>query len=171
MIALNKKILIFSIVAFILFMSTTSTAEALIKEFEGKKLRAYLDSAGIPTIGYGSIFNPDLNRPVKLGDQIDDATALRWLRSEINAKETAIKRMITVPVTRKQLDALTSLAYNIGTGAFQRSTLLRYLNSNKPKITVANQFLVWNKVTKNGVKVVEPGLSRRRALERALFLS
>ena len=58
----------------------TSQAESLIAQFEGKKLNAYQDAKGIWTIGYGSTFNYDANRPVIKTDVIDDQKALRWLR-------------------------------------------------------------------------------------------
>ena len=146
-------------------------AEDLIKQFEGLELKAYQDEAGIWTIGYGSTRDPFTGVPVKRGDQITLDTALAWLRKEIALKTDGIKNMIKVPVTPNQFTALTSLAYNIGTGAFSRSTLLRKLNSKAPKLEVADQFLPWNKVRKNGKLVVSNGLVKRRKMERDLFLS
>ena len=74
--------------------------------------------------------------------------------------------MIKVPVTENMKAAMVSLAYNIGTGAFASSTLLRLLNQGSDKKLVADQFLRWNKV--QGKEVV--GLTNRRKLERELFL-
>lgn len=147
-------------------MTTKVSAENIIAKFEGKKLKAYLDSAGIWTIGYGIIRNIDTGEPIKQGDIIDDATALRWLKSAVNEKMSSIKKMIKVPVTNNMLVALTSLAYNIGSSAFSKSTLLRLLNAKAPKIEVADQFLRWNKVK----GVTNKGLTNRRVQERALFL-
>ena len=74
--------------------------------------------------------------------------------------------MIKVPITENMMAAITSLAYNIGTGAFGSSTLLRLLNQGADKNLVADQFLRWNKVQGKEVK----GLTNRRKLERELFL-
>jgi lysozyme len=74
--------------------------------------------------------------------------------------------LIKVPVTENMKAAMVSLAYNIGTGAFASSTLLRLLNQGSDKKLVADQFLRWNKV--QGKEVV--GLTNRRKLERELFL-
>jgi lysozyme len=147
-----------------------SIAEDLIKNFEGKKLKSYQDSVGVWTIGYGSIFNIDENRPVKKGDIISEETALRWLRFEIAQKQVDLKKLIKVPVTQNQIDSITSLAFNIGTNAFKRSTLLKLLNAGTDKKIVADQFLKWNKGTIKGKLQVIPGLTNRRILERNLFL-
>jgi lysozyme len=147
-------------------MSTTSKAASIIAIFEGKKLKAYQDQAGIWTIGYGSTYNIDENRKIKKGDTITEATALRWLKTITANLQADIKKLVTVPVTQNQLDSLTSLAYNIGPTAFQNSTLLKILNAGKPKIEVADQFLRWNIVK----GVVNQGLVNRRSKERELFL-
>jgi len=167
----TKKILIVSAFTILLLMATTNSAEALIKKFEGKKLKAYQDSAGIWTIGYGSTINLDTKKPIKKGDVIDDATALRWLNDEIRQKKDALIRLIKVPVNGNQMSAMVSLAYNIGTGAFGRSTLLKKLNAGLKKENVAPEFLRWNKVRKDGILVEEKGLTNRRKLEMDLFLS
>ena len=161
-----KKYAIIGAIVILLLMSTKSTAAAIIAVFEGKKLKAYKDQGGVWTIGYGSTFNIDEKRPVKEGDTITEATALRWLKTITADLQTNIKKLILVPVTQNQLDSLTSLAYNIGLTAFAESTLLEMLNAGKPKIQVADQFLRWNKVK----KVVNQGLVNRRVKERELFL-
>ena len=147
-------------------MTTSSQAEAIIKKFEGKRLKAYKDSGGLYTIGYGSTYNFNENRPVIATDVIDDTTALNWLRKEISTRSTEIKKLIKVPVNQNMLDSLTSLAFNIGTGAFKKSTLLRLLNAGSNKNLVADEFLKWNKVKGN----IVPGLTNRRILEKELFL-
>ena len=147
-------------------MTTSSQAEAIIKKFEGKRLKAYKDSGGLYTIGYGSTYNFDKNRPVISTDVIDDNTALNWLRKEISTRSAEIKKLIKVPVNQNMFDSLTSLAFNIGTGAFKKSTLLRLLNAGSNKNLVADEFLKWNKVKGN----IVPGLTNRRILEKELFL-
>jgi len=173
-----KKYLVIGVVALILLSSTMAIgakAEELIKKFEAddinKYLDAYIDPVGIPTIGYGSIYNYDAKRKVKLGDSITHEKAIEWLRKETKAIVPKIKALVKVPINQNQIDSLTSFVYNVGIGAFQSSTLLRLLNSGAPKSEVAAQFDRWNKGTVNGQKVVLPGLVRRRSEEKALFLA
>jgi lysozyme len=171
----NKAIIIGAIIFLLLFMTTKSKAAELIKRFEGivrdkkdpAKIISYQDSANIWTIGYGSTRNPYTGEKVKQGQVIDEKTALDWLQQDIKTKTAAIKKLIKVPVTTNMLDSLTSFAYNVGLGAFQRSTLLRLLNEKAPKQQIADQFLRWNKVNGQVVR----GLTIRRELERKLFLS
>jgi len=173
-----KKYLVIGVVALILLSSTMAIgakAEELIKKFEAddinKYLDAYIDPVGIPTIGYGSIYNYDAKRKVKLGDSITVEKAIEWLRKETKTIAPQIKALVKVPINQNQLDSLTSFVYNVGIGAFKSSTLLRLLNSGAPKSEVAAQFDRWNKGTVNGQKVILPGLVRRRSEEKALFLA
>jgi lysozyme len=156
-------------------MAVGAKAEELIKRFEAddinKYLRAYIDPVGIPTIGYGSTYNYDAKRKVRLGDSITQEKAVEWLRKETKSIVPKIKALVKVPINQNQLDSLTSFVYNVGIGAFQSSTLLRLLNSGAPKEEVAAQFDRWNKGTVRGEKVVLPGLVRRRKEEKALFLA
>jgi lysozyme len=174
----TKKILVVSAVVLILLstsMAVGAKAEELIKRFEAddinKYLKAYIDPVGIPTIGYGSTYNYDAKRKVRLGDSITQEKAVEWLRKETKSIVPKIKALVKVPINQNQLDSLTSFVYNVGIGAFQSSTLLRLLNSGAPKEEVAAQFDRWNKGTVNGEKVVLPGLVRRRKEEKALFLA
>jgi len=173
-----KKYLVIGVVALILLSSTMAIgakAEELIKKFEAddinKYLDAYIDPVGIPTIGYGSIYNYDAKRKVRLGDSITVEKAIEWLRKETKTIAPQIKALVKVPINQNQIDSLTSFVYNVGIGAFQSSTLLRLLNSGAPKSEVAAQFDRWNKGTVNGQKVILPGLVRRRSEEKALFLA
>ncbi|NBU53701.1 MAG: lysozyme, partial [Alphaproteobacteria bacterium] len=95
------------------------------------------------------------------------AKALEWLKIATASLQGRVKSLLKRPVTENQLAALTSLAYNIGLGAFGRSTLLRKLNAGESTNAVAAEFLRWNKVN----KVEVPGLTNRRKLEAELFLS
>lgn len=159
---------------FILFYTRKrimSSLESLIKKFEGLKLKSYQDQKGIWTIGYGSIYNLDEKRPVKQNDIISEETALRWLKKEIENKQSEINKLIKVPVNQNQLDSITSFAYNIGVNALKKSTLLNLLNSGADKNLVANQFLRWNKINVNGKLIESKGLTNRRTLEKNLFLS
>lgn len=162
----NKKYIIVAAIVLLLLISKKVSAEKLIAKFEGLRLRAYQDTGGIWTIGFGNTKNPYTGEKVKQGDVISRQTAIDWLKEDIRIRVGAIKKLIKVPVNDNQLAALTSLAYNIGLGAFQRSTLLRLLNEKAPLTEVANQFLRWNKVKGKEVR----GLTNRRIEERKLFL-
>lgn len=155
----------------------SATAEVLIRKFEAdndikKYLKAYQDSAGIWTIGWGSIWNYDKKRRVQPGDVIDEDTALRWMKLELAGLIPKIRAFIKVPINANEEGALISLAYNIGPTALANSTLIKLLNQGAPRAQVADQFLVWNKVTDpaTGKKVPLAGLTRRRQAEKELFL-
>jgi lysozyme len=163
----GKKYIVIGALALLLLLSKRVKAETIIKEFEGEYLDAYLDPVGIPTIGYGTTRNPDTGRKIKLGDKIDKATALRWLRLDTEKVRESVKKMVKVPINARQLDALTSFVYNVGPTAFADSTMLKLLNNKTDKRIVANQFDRW--VYAKRVKL--PGLVRRRKLEKELFLS
>ncbi len=162
----KRKIYIGLAVLLILLFGKKVSALNIIKKFEGLELTAYPDTGNIWTIGFGSTINKDTGQAIKQGDKIDLATAERWLKMDVAERQKRIKALIKVPVTANMLAAMTSLAYNIGTGAFASSTLLRLLNSGADKKLVADQFLRWNKVQGKEVK----GLTNRRKLERELFL-
>jgi lysozyme len=163
----TKKILVIGAIILLLLISKRVSAEKLIAKFEGLRLKAYQDNGGIWTIGYGSTKDPYTGVPVRQGQTISKATALDWLQKDIAQRQVAIRKLVKVPITSNQLAAITSLAYNIGLGAFQRSTLLRLLNQKAPITEIADQFLRWNKVNGKEIK----GLTNRRILERELFLT
>lgn len=135
----------------------------IIKQFEGCKLKAYKDTGGVWTIGYGST-GPDIKENVEWTQLQADYR----FEKHFSAMAVEIQGLLKISTTEGQICALCSLVYNIGINAFKTSTLLRLMNENKsdPK-TIADQFLRWNK--DNG-KVVQ-GLTNRRKLERELFLS
>jgi lysozyme len=132
---------------------------ALIRQFEGFSAKPYLCPAGKPTIGYGHL--------IKNGDfpgEISKIEAEKLLKQDVMVAESAIFQLVKVELTQNQLDALVSFIYNIGTKAFEKSTLLRKINEKKPE-EAAGQFSRW--VYGNGRKL--PGLIARRAAESKLF--
>ncbi|ABI89811.1 MULTISPECIES: lysozyme [Burkholderia] len=135
---------------------------ALIKQFEGLRLARYLDAVGKPTIGYGHLILPNerFTRP------LTPAEAEALLRRDLRGAELNLRKLLHVPVTQQQFDALMSFVFNLGAGRLRSSTLLRYLNAGA-RTRAADQFLVWNKA---GGKPLA-GLTKRRQAERALFLS
>jgi lysozyme len=134
---------------------------SLIKKHEGLRLEAYLPTPNdVWTIGYGH------THTTKKGQKITEAQAEELLRRDIAWAEEAVNKLVVVPLTQNQFDALVSFVFNVGVGAFSKSTLLRLLNA-KDYEGAANQFLRWNK--QKG-KVLN-GLTKRREEERKLFLS
>jgi lysozyme len=153
-------------------MKLSSQGEQLIKSFEGLRLAAYRDVAGVWTIGYGSTRYHD-GRLVKPGDKLaSEVQASAIFVNTLGQYENAVNSYVKVPLTQDQFDALVSFTYNEGTFAFQESTLLRKLNA-KDYQGAADQFLVWDKITDphSGQKVPCDTLTKRRAAERQLFLS
>ena len=138
-----------------------------IKKKEGFRTKAYLDTNGTPTIGYGSTMWA-CGRKVKLGDTITKEQAENLLDWEITNKSSAL---IGLKLNENQYTALLSLIYNIGVGAFNTSTLKKLVkvNPNNPKIK--DEFLRWNKETIKGKKVVNKGLTNRREQEAELYFS
>ena len=142
----------------------------IVMDSEGLKLKPYLCPAGIPTIGWGATYGPDMNRVTMDDDSISPGVANSMFERDMRHFSDRVRNLINVTVTDNQFSALVSLSFNIGAGAFKRSTLLRNLNAGDTQ-AAADQFRVWRKGTVGGIKVVLPGLVKRRALERALFLS
>jgi lysozyme len=144
----------------------------LIKGFEGLRLSAYRDVAGVWTIGYGSTRYHD-GKPVKPGDKLaSEQQADALFANTLGQYEDAVNQYVKAPLTQSQFDALVSFTYNEGTGALKESTLLKKLNE-KDYSGAADQFLVWDKITnpQTGEKEVCADLAARRRQERELFLS
>ena len=146
-------------------MITNAAGLSLIRQAEGLRLRAYLCPANVWTIGIGTTVYPD-GRKVRSGDKCTEQQADRYLAHDLQEFERAVAAMVTVPLTGNQFAALVSLAYNVGIGALRGSTLLRLLNAGD-YAGAANQFPRWNR---GGGRVL-PGLVKRRAAERDLFLT
>jgi lysozyme len=137
----------------------------LIKSFEGCKLTAYQDVAGIWTIGYGHTLGVTAGM-VFTQDQADQALA-----SDLLSTETAVDKAVAgVNTTDNQFAAMVSLSYNIGSGNFGSSTVLKEHRAGQTQ-SAADAFLMWNKATINGVLQVVAGLTNRRTAERSLYLT
>lgn len=128
---------------------------AALKSREGVRLKAYLDSVGVPTIGYGHI------KGVKLGQVITQAQADAFFLEDLASHALPILSAIKVPVADHERDALISIAFNIGVGAFTKSTFLKRLNAGDRK-GCAEAIMMW-------VKPKE--ITSRRQAERDQFLT
>ena len=144
-------------------MKVSNKGLELIKEFEGFSSVAYLCSAKKVTIGYGNTFWED-ETPIKIGEQISKDRAETLLKNIVDEFAKSVEGNLKISVTQNQFDAMVSLAYNIGIGAFSNSTLLRQLNCGN-FVGASHEFLRWNK--SNGKPLL--GLTRRREREKILF--
>lgn len=153
-------------IAIVLIPGGSADAATLIEGFESFSPTAYID-AGTYAIGYGTHYNYNAGRPVIASDVIDQSTALKWLNL-VNAENSQLLAdHVTVHLTPGQKKALLSFIYNIGSGSFLSSTLLRKLNSGAPISEVADEFDRW--IYSDGEK--NDDLVIRRAKEKAIFLS
>lgn len=144
-------------------MQTSSDGLKIIKDFEGERLQAYLCPAGIWTIGYG---HTDAAGPPKVtpGMVITKRDAEDILRRDLRQYENAVDSAVKVALTQNQFDALVSFCFNVGAGAFRKSSLLTKLNRGD-YASVPGELMKWNK---GGGKEL-PGLTRRRRAEAALW--
>ncbi len=139
----------------------------IIREFEGFREQAYVDTDGTPVIGYG-LSKVD-GRKVRLGDRISVAKADAVLSQQVLNLQKQIESMVKVELNSNQLSALTSFAFNVGIYGLESSTLLKKLNAGDYS-GAANEFPRWNKAHVRGQKVPLAGLTRRREAEKQLFL-
>lgn len=134
---------------------------AIIKHFEGLRLKAYFCPAGVLTIGWGHT-----GSDVKEGMVITTDIADRLLLQDLNKFCILVETLVKVPLTDNQFSALVAFSYNVGVKNFTNSTLLRKINL-RTKTGILEEFLRW---TKSSGKVL-PGLVRRRVAERDLFIA
>lgn len=138
-------------------------AVLLIAKAEGCRLKAYRCPAGIPTCGWGE------TEGVRLGTVWTQEEADRRFCESLTDYADRVRAMLTEHATPQQLGALVSLAYNIGLGAFQKSTVLRQHNAGRFD-AASRAFTLWNKARVKGQLVELAGLTTRRAAEAALYL-
>jgi lysozyme len=139
----------------------------LIKKFEGLKLKPYLCSAGVPTIGYGNTLYEN-GKKVSLKDTIiTEQRATELLSHSLKNLEQHVDSFCRDDINQNQFDALVSFAFNLGPYNLKSSTLLKKVNKNPNDPTIRNEFMRW---TKAGGKVLK-GLVERRKCEADLYFS
>lgn len=138
----------------------------LVKRFEGFEPRTYTDSAGYLTIGYGTTAMADVGIIPLPGMEISEKQAEKYLIRAMEKFAKKIRPFIEKPISDNQWSAFLSLAYNIGPHAFTSSSALALFNLGKTE-AAADAILMWDRA---GGRVLR-GLQRRRAAERALFLT
>ena len=136
-----------------------------ITKHEGLSLKPYLCPAKIPTIGYGNTYYSDGKKVTLLDKQITKQQAFEMFKEIANRFGKRVDELATTKLTQNQFNALVSFAYNVGTGNFASSTLLKKVNKNPNDLTIKAEFLKWNKA---GGKVIN-GLTNRRTEEADLY--
>lgn len=144
-----------------------------IKRYEGFRKSVYLDVAGLKTVGVGHLLTKDElagnyvsigGKRVFLDRALTDDEVNQLLRQDLQPKEQTVRSAIQVQLTQSQYDMLVSLCFNIGSGAFAKSTLVRQINSGNFEAAPAG-FLMWVKAGGRTVK----GLVNRRQAEASNF--
>jgi lysozyme len=141
----------------------------LITLLEGLRTRAYQDSKGIWTIGIGTILYPNKIK-VKQGDVCTEKQAYEYLEHEVSKIVGTINGLLNgVTLNQNQFDAIVSLVYNIGTGGFASSNVLKLIRKNPNDPNIKEEWLGWCKVTINGKKEPNKGLLNRRKKEYQMY--
>lgn len=139
-------------------MQYSKTGLAQTEHSEGCRLTSYPDVGGW-SIGYGH------HNGVGPNQTCTQAQAEQWLIEDTQAAAAAVNAMVRVLLTQGEFDALVDFVYNVGVGNFQRSSMLKYLNQNRPDLA-AQEFEKWDLASG---KVVA-GLLQRRREEKAEFV-
>jgi lysozyme len=153
-------------------MNISAEGVNAIKRFEGFREDAYQDTAGVWTIGYGTT-EKALGYAVTPGMKMSKSEANTYLMEHLKSSYVpTVKRYITTEATQGEFDAMVSFVYNLGSGNFSESTLLKKFNAGDHE-GAANEFVRWNKAknAKTGKKEALAGLTTRRLAEKETFLS
>jgi GH24 family phage-related lysozyme (muramidase) len=139
-------------------MKTSDAGIALIKRWEGERLTAYLCPASVWTIGVGHTAAMGDPKPVA-GMKItsDEATAI--LRRDLASIERDVDAAVNVRLNQRQFDTLVSFVFNVGIGAFRKSTLLKKLNASDYD-AVPSELMKW---TRAGGRTLDGLVNRRKA--------
>ena len=143
-------------------MRTSDNGKALIKKYEGCKLKAYKCPAGVPTIGYGNTYYFS-GVKVSLGDTITQDEAEKLLTELLPKYENTVKRSIHVELNQNQFDALVSFCWNCGSSR----TLFKLINE-KTSDEIIHSWLTTHYI-RGGGKILN-GLIKRRLSEADLFI-
>ena len=146
-------------------MKLNNKGYKLICQFEGLRLKPYLCSAKIPTIGYGNTYYPNGEKVTLLDKSITEIQAFEMFKVIADKYAKRVSEMVKKELNQNQFNSLVSFAYNVGTGNFSTSTLLKKINVNPNDLTIRNEFAKWNKANK---KVID-GLTKRRKAESDLY--
>lgn len=136
----------------------------LVKKFEGLRTKPYRCPAGRWTIGHGATVAGDGRQVTPVTPAITEEEAARLLARDLDVAAQGVLRLVTMPLTDRQLDALASFAFNVGLGRFEHSTLRALVNAGN-HAAIPAELVKWTRA--NGR--ILPGLVQRRKAEAALY--
>lgn len=136
-----------------------------VREEEGFRNDVYKDIAGKDTVGVGHLVLP--TDGLSHGDTISNTEVDSFLKQDLKIAEAQIKKDVKVPLNQNQFDALISLVFNIGIGAFNKSTLLKFINQEKEEQDIRNAWMAWKFVKGSQSNALES----RRERELELYFS
>lgn len=146
-------------------MKMDAAGRAFLTKEEGEVLTTYRCSAGVLTIGVGST-----GAHVRPGLRITREQSQALLTKDLVRFEAAVNKLVTVPLTQNQFNALVSFSFNLGEAALGKSSLLRYVNATanavRDQAALKNYFRLWRNVNGKPSAAIE----NRRLRECALFL-
>ena len=154
-------------------MQMSSKGKALLSQWEGVRNIAYRDAAGLSTIGVGHLLTRKEResgiiiihgQAVQYSDGLTDPQVMDLLCQDLSKVDACVRDAVKVPLGQGQFDALVSFAFNVGCGAFQKSTLLKILNQGQ-YAAVPAQLKRWVKTGEN----ISEGLVNRRKNEIVLW--
>lgn len=148
-------------------MRITRRGIEIIKKYEGFSKTPYVCPAGVPTIGYGNTFYVDGKKVTMADKPITEAQAEQLLVVLVDSFADKVTKLLKQQLNENQFNAVVCFAYNVGTGALAKSTLLKKINANPNDKTIRDEFLKWNKA---GGKVLN-GLVKRRLEESDLYFT
>lgn len=148
-------------------LTTSKQGLEHIANLEGCRTKAYQCSAGTWTHGLGH------TRGVSEGDEVDVNQIAHNFIKDVGTAETAVNKLLTVPVTQSQFDVLVSFVFNLGQYNLKRSTMLKKFNRSDP-VGACNEFMRW--VYVNGKNCNEKasncsGIIKRRVIEKNACLN
>ena len=147
-------------------MRTSEKGKRFIQKHEGFRKAPYRDTAGVPTIGYGNTYYPSGKRVTMQDSPLTDASANALFDLVVPTYENSVRKL-GVQLKQQQFDALVSFNYNIGTGAFWKSTLCKKVLKNPDDPSIKQEFLKW--VRAGGA--LSKGLQNRRNYEIELYFN
>ena len=146
-------------------MQVSNEGISHLKKVEGFRNSPYLDTANVPTIGFGFTYYPSGKRVTMNDSPITLNEAIEILKVILAEFEQWVCEKVIQPINQNQFDALVSFCYNVGKGAFNTSTLLKKVNNNPCDPTIEDEFKRW--VYSGGKKT--KGLKKRRNMESYLY--
>jgi lysozyme len=141
-------------------MEFSKAGVALLKTSEGFRAKTYLDVNGLATIGFGH----RQMHPNSFPDGVTEPLAEHILSCDVDDAEAAVERLVKVPLTQGQFDALVDFVFNLGAGRLESSTLLKDLNSGLYE-AAGRQLLAWDHAAGREIAA----LKARREAEFALW--